>query len=64
MTSSKFIVSNEAMALHKVAMVTEKHLENELFSRSGKSQGILWLIREIWKSYDFKRQGKVREFET
>ena len=25
----------------------EKCLENEIFSRSGKSQGILWIDREI-----------------
>ena len=30
-------------------MVREKLLENEIFSRSGKSQGILWMVREIWK---------------
>ena len=29
------------------AMVREKYLENEIFSRSGKSQGILWMVREI-----------------
>ena len=27
--------------------VREKYLENEIFSRSGKSQGILWMVREI-----------------
>ena len=31
----------------RVATVREKSLENEFFSRSGKSQGILILIREI-----------------
>ena len=30
-------------------MVREKYLENEIFSRSGKSQGILWMVREIQK---------------
>ena len=30
-----------------VAMVREKYLENEIFSRSGKSMGILWMVREI-----------------
>ena len=31
----------------RVAMVKEKYLENENFSMSGKSQGILWMSREI-----------------
>ena len=31
----------------RVATVREKYLENEIFSRSGKSQGILWMVREI-----------------
>ena len=31
----------------RVTMVREKYLENEIFSRSGKSQGILWMAREI-----------------
>ena len=31
----------------RVATVREKYLENEFFSRSGKSQGILWMVREI-----------------
>ena len=34
---------------NRVATVREKYLENESFSRSGKSQGILWMAREIWK---------------
>ena len=33
----------------RVATVREKYLENEIFSRSGKSQGILWMVREIRK---------------
>ena len=33
----------------RVAMVREKSLENEFFSRSGKSQGISVLAREILK---------------
>ena len=33
----------------RVATVREKYLENEIFSRSGKSQGILWMVREIKK---------------
>ena len=33
--------------LPRVATVREKYLENEIFSRSGKSQGILWMAREI-----------------
>ena len=31
----------------RVAMVREKYLKNKIFSRSGKSQGILWIAREI-----------------
>ena len=33
--------------IFRVATVREKYLENEIFSRSGKSQGILWMAREI-----------------
>ena len=32
---------------YRVATVREKSLENEIFSRSGKSQGISILVREI-----------------
>ena len=35
--------------LYRVAMVREKYLENEIYSRSGKSQGILWMAKEIQK---------------
>ena len=31
----------------RVDMVREKLMENEFFSRSGKNQGILWMVREI-----------------
>ena len=31
----------------RVAMVREKYLEIDIFSRPGKSQGILWMVREI-----------------
>ena len=31
----------------RFAMVMEKSMENEIFSRSGKSQGISILVREI-----------------
>ena len=34
-------------ASDRVARVREKYLENEFFSRSGKSQGILWMVRKI-----------------
>ena len=37
--------------VHRVATVREKSLENEFFSRSGKSQGILILVREISKKW-------------
>ena len=43
----------------RVAMVREKSLEIQIFSRSGKSQGISILVREIKK-----KVGKVREFEN
>ena len=33
----------------RVVTVREKCLENENFSRSGKSQGMLWMVREIEK---------------
>ena len=33
--------------ISRVATVREKYLENEIFSRSGKSHGILWMAREI-----------------
>ena len=32
---------------NRVATVRKKCLENETFSRSGKNQGILWIVREI-----------------
>ena len=35
--------------IYRVATVRDKYLENEIFSRSGKSQGILWMVREIEK---------------
>ena len=34
---------------YRVATVREKLMENEIFSRSGKNQGILWMVGEIWK---------------
>ena len=40
-TNIKFLV--------RVATVREKCLENEIFFRSGKSQGILWMAMEIKK---------------
>ena len=30
-------------------MIWEEYLENDMFSRSEKSQGILWMVREIQK---------------
>ena len=33
--------------ISRVATARDKYLENEIFSRSGKSQGILWMAREI-----------------
>ena len=43
-------------------MVREKYLENEFFSRSGKSQGILWMVREFKKGPG--ESGKIWEFES
>ena len=31
----------------RAGTVREKYMENEIFSRSGKSQGISWMAREI-----------------
>ena len=44
--------------LNWVAMVREKYLENEIFSRSGKIQGICG-----WPG-KFRKTWKVREFEN
>ena len=41
---------------YRVATVREKYLEDEIFSRSGKSQGILWMDRE-----KLERTLKIRE---
>ena len=43
----------------RVATVREKVLENEKFSRSGKSQGITFSVREILKKWkkSWKSQG-------
>ena len=40
----------------RVAMVREKYLENVIFFRSVKSQGILWMAREIKK--ELGKSGK------
>ena len=39
-----------------------KYLENEIFSRSGKSQGILWMVRKIYKGLgkSGKSQGNLK----
>ena len=45
-------------------MVREKYLENEIFSMSGKSQGILWMTREkkgLGKSENMKINGCGRQ---
>ena len=49
--------------VYRVATVREKYLENEIFSRSGKSQGILWIWPGKFRK-DLESQGKVREFEN
>ena len=33
----------------KPGLPQSKYLENEFFSRSGKSQGIFWMVREFYK---------------
>ena len=50
-------------SLYRVATVREKVLENEKISRSGKSQGITFSVREILKKNE-KSHGKVREFQN
>ena len=41
----------------RVATVREKYLENDFFSRSGKSQGILWMARQGKFRQDLESQG-------
>ena len=50
------------MWFYRVATVREKHLENEIFSRSGKSLGIFGWPGKFRK--DLESQGNVREFEN
>ena len=40
-------------------MVRGNYLENDIFSRSGKSQGIMWMVRE--KSGNLKIYGYGRQ---
>ena len=57
-------VSHMISALtYRVATVREKVLENEKNSRSGKSQGITFSVREILKKNE-KSHEKVREFQN
>ena len=60
--SAVFIFSAEGLAFCRVAMVREKYQENEIFSRSGKSQRNCGWSRKFRK--DLENQGKVREFEN
>ena len=53
----------ENLLLHRVATVREKCLENEIFSKSGKSQGILWRWPGKFRT-NLESQGKVRELEN
>ena len=46
----------------RVATVREKYMENEIFSRSGKSQGICGRLGKF--RMDLESQGKVWEFEN
>ena len=54
--------NNNMYLCDRVATVREKVQENEKFSRSGKSQGITFSVREIKKNE--KSHGKVREFQN
>ena len=51
----------------RVVMVREIYLKNEIFSRSGKSLGILWMAKEIkkelGKSGNLKINGYGRQFK-
>ena len=49
-------------AYTRVATVREKVLENEKISRSGKSQGIKFSVREIFKKNE-KSPGKSGNFK-
>ena len=49
LASHLVIKVSTSWSFYKVDTVREKYLENEIFSRSGKSQGILWTVREIQK---------------
>ena len=49
MASMKNNIFHAVSRISRVATVRENYLENEIFSRSGKSQGILWMVREIEK---------------
>ena len=42
----------------RVATVREKYLENEIFSRSGKRQGILLMAKEIKKG--LRKSGNLK----
>ena len=37
-------------------------MENEIFSRSGKSQGILWMAREIKKGHEKSENLKINGY--
>ena len=45
----QYFASTIIPSLFRVATVREKYLENEIFSWSGKSEGIWWMAREIEK---------------
>ena len=57
--SKPLLEMTKVSAITRVAMVREKYLENGIFSRSGKSQGILWKAREIQKG--LRKSGKSQE---
>ena len=52
------------MHISRVATVREKVLENEKFSRSGKSQGITFSVREILKKMKkvIEKSGNFKNF--
>ena len=50
------------LARCRVATVREKYLENEIFFRSGKSRGILWVVREIEKGLEKSGNLKINGY--
>ena len=65
MQSSSLVVGKICVrffGLAGVATVRQKYLEHEFFSRSGKSQGTLWMAREILKELGKSGNSKINGF--